>query len=680
MQSKYFAKRTARNGLLVATALACLNAAPAGALAGDMVSVPSDAALAPRGDTLLGTTPASRTITVAVTLPGRDPAGARAFVAALGTPGNALFHHYLSPAEYAARFGAPAADYASVVAWARGHALTVGEAYTARTVLPLSGTVAAVQAAFGVNFNTYKKASGTTYYAADRAPVLPADIAGKISGVIGLSSYSHFKPMLRKLPQTAHPDRSGSGPGGGFSAADLRSIYDIQPQCCTGKTQTFGLFEQGGFAPSDITTYESKMAIPPVPITARAVDGSTLSITDPDVEIEAVLDADMVLAANPAAKHVIVYEDNVDSFQVALLDSLSAMATDAAVQTISVSYGQDEALQGATAIAAENTVLTQLAAQGQAVFASAGDSGAYGDEPPALNVADPASQPLVTAVGGTTLFTDAGQTYGGEETWNDIGLGLGATGGGISSVWPIPSYQVNYFGQAYATSNGGSSTYRNVPDVAAVANPQTGVAVYSKLNGGWIVVGGTSVAAPLWAGVYSLANAGAEAFGLGKLGFANPILYGLGGGGGANYPDFLDIQDGSNGNPEYYGQAGFNAGSYYDNVTGWGSFDAANLVQDMVLYPAYFGFQDPPLPTKFRATAVTATSITVAWVPAEGTKDFVVVGSVKTPVTSQLTKTDHVTITGLKPNTYYELFVWPFTPGGINRSGPGIFVTTAAKK
>jgi len=677
MQSRHVVKGAAKSALFLATALVCAAGHPSPALASKLVKVASDAPLAPHGATLLGATPASQKITVVLALPSRDPAGAAAFVAAVGKPGNALFHQYLTPAQYAARFGASSADYTALVAWAQSQGLVPGEVFAAHTVLPLTGTAASLQAAFGVNFNTYRKPSGDTFYAADRAPQLPAELAGKISGVIGLSSASHFKPMLRRRAAGAHPNESGTGPGGGFSAADLRSIYDITPQCCGKKTQRIGLFEQGGYAEADITKYRKAMGIPDVKVTPRAVDGATLGINNPDVELEAVLDVDMVLAANPDTKQVVVYEDTIDSFQAALVDSLAAMASDPSLQIISISYGQDEALEGGVPIAVENTMLTQLAAQGQAVFASAGDSGAYGDEPPGLNVADPASQPLVTGVGGTTVFTGPGETYAGEETWNDIGLGLGATGGGVSSVWALPSYQIAY-GQSVALANGGSGTYRNVPDVAAVANPDTGVAVYSALNGGWVVVGGTSVSSPLWAGVYSLANAGSEAFGWGDLGFANTTLYALGNF-SINYPDFYDIADGSNGDVNIYGQGGFSAGSYYDNVTGWGSFDANHLMIDLVLYPAYSGFIPPALPTEFKATSVTATSIALSWKPARDIHDFEVVGSVDTPVTSVLTNKSTATVTGLKPNTYYELFVWPVTKIGINRSGAGIFVRTAAK-
>jgi kumamolisin len=650
------------------------------ASAESVVAIASDATLPHPAARLAGRTQPGRQITIAVTLPSRDPRAAAQFVARVGTRGDTLYHNYLTPAEYAARFGASETDYEAVVAWAREHGLTPGERFAGRSVLPLTGTAAAMGAALGVTFHDYIKPTGEAFYEADQTARLPAGIARIVSGVTGLTSYSHFRPLLRKLPQTAHTDGEGSGPGSAFSAADLRTAYDIKPQFLKPGTQILGVFEQGGYEPSDVTTYLTKMKIAAVPVTPRAVDHYTGVINDPDVELEAVLDIDMQLAVNPLAGRIVVYEDGTDSFQVALLDSLSAMATDHKVQTISISYGQDEALQGSAAIAAENTVLTQLAAQGQAVFVSAGDSGAYGDEPPGLNVADPASQPLVTAVGGTTLYTGAKESYFGEETWNDIGLGAGATGGGVSSVWAIPAYQTPY-GASVAVTNGGSSTYRNVPDVASVANPLTGVAVYSAINGGWVTVGGTSVSAPLWAGMYSLANAASEGLGLGPLGFANPGIYSLAGGLQYFYPDFNDILDGTNGDPGIYGVAGFTAGYYYDNTTGWGTFNANNLALDLALLTINTGSTPPALPSIPTASS-TADSITLTWRPAEGDKAFLVLIEVdnasRTPLPTTLVRTGNVTLTGLSPSTYYRIQVEPLSVGGVNRSGSAIFVRTKA--
>jgi kumamolisin len=640
------------------------------------MSVPSDARLPHPAATLVGRTAASRILTLSFALPSRDPKGAAEFATRVGKVGDPLYRQYLTPSEYAARFGASQADYDALVAWARTHGLTPGEAFTARTILPLSGRADAFEAALGVKFSDYAKASGEKFYEADSTAKLPAELAGKVSGVLGLSSYNHFRSLARGLPAGTHPLESGTGPGAAFAAADLRAAYSIPAQAYANKPQQLGIFEQGGFYPSDISTYLAKMKLPNVKLEVRGVDGYGGGVDDPGVELEAVLDIDMQIAINPAAQKITIYEDGSDTFQVALVDSFSAMATDHSVKSISVSYGQDEALQGATAIAAENTVLTQLAAQGQAVFVSSGDDGAYGDEPPALNVSDPASQPFVTAVGGTTLFTGPKEVYYAEETWNDLGAGDGATGGGISSVWAMPSYQVQ-FGTAVATANGGSATYRNVPDVAAVGNPLTGVAVYSAINGGWITIGGTSVSAPIWAGFYSLANAESEGLGFGALGFANPAIYTVGTSFGYFYPDLYDIYDGSNGDATIYGVAGFNAGPGYDNTTGYGSFNGTNLALELALLPTRANTSPPSAPTHVEAVPA-AKSIVVSWKKAPGDIAYLVVGynyQTFASLPTQLLTATTVTISGLAPSTYYYFEIVGVSKGGTNAAAPIILQT-----
>jgi subtilase family serine protease len=180
--------------------------------------------------------------------------------------------------------------------------------------------------------------------------------------------------------------------------------------------------------------YVKSNALPSPTVEAIGVNGSGTGVNDPNVELEAVLDIDMIIGINPAVQGVLVYEDADDPFPVALLDGITAVANDNRAQVLSISYGQDEALQGSSAIQAENQVFTQLAAQGITVVASAGDNGAYGDERDGkLNVEDPASQPFVTSIGGTTLFTYGGY-YSVEELWNLLASNVGATGGGVSSV------------------------------------------------------------------------------------------------------------------------------------------------------------------------------------------------------------------------------------------------------
>ncbi len=659
--AKYFRAAAALPALLLCTT--ALAASPA-------VQVP----------VLLGPTESGKSITLALTLPSRDPQGAKAFADHVTTPGDALYRHFLTPAQYAARFGADPADYAAAVAWAKAEGLAIGEQYTAGTVLAVTGPASKLQSLFAVTFRNYRDpASGRVFYAADEAPTLPAALAAKVNGVVGLSSASHFRPLVRHVAAGSVQSGTGTGPGGTYLAADLRAAYNIYPQDGAAPKQTVAVFEQGGFDPNDVAKYLARNNLPAVPLQARSVDGYGTAIDDADVELEAVLDVDMLIGMNPALARILVYEDGADSFQVALLDSLSAMATDNAVKTISISYGQDEAQQGTAAIQAENTVLTQMAAQGQAVFVSAGDSGAYG-RGAGLNVSDPASQPYVTSVGGTSLNTVKKQAYDGEVVWNDLTLGHGATGGGVSTVWPIPAYQ-NYLGQSLALYNGGSGTNRNVPDVAAVGDPLTGVAIYSRLNGGWLAVGGTSVSAPIWAGFYSLANGVSEWLGFGNLGFANPTLYAV------DEPitrtlfylPFNDITQGNNGATSLGLPAGYNAGQYYDNTTGLGSPRGGLLEADLALLPVMAQSNPPPVPRGLSAGIGSGTAA-LKWTGSAGDAAYLVfVANYFTGQTVDVViqKKPSLGVTGLSPGATYVYSVTAISPGGLSTSAPDIFTLPA---
>ena len=638
-------------------------------------------ALAAQPPVLVGATESGKAITLALTLPSRDPQGAKAFVDHVSTPGDPLYRHFLTPAQYAARFGANPSDYAAVVSWAQAEGLTVGENYTAGTVLPVTGPAAKLQSLFAVTFKNYRDpATGRVFYAADEAPTLPSALTAKVDGVIGLSSASHFLPLVKRAPiadaTRAAGSGPGTGPGGTYLASDLRAAYNIYPQDSSATKQTVAVFEQGGFDPNDVAKYLTRNKLPAVPVNARSVDGYGTAIDNADVELEAVLDIDMLIGINPALAKIIVYEDGVDSFQVALLDSLSAMASDNAVKTISISYGQDETLQGNAAITAENTVLTQLAAQGQAVFVSSGDSGAYGDESLPLNVSDPASQPYATGVGGTSLTTAKKQAYDSETVWNDLSIGHGATGGGVSAVWGIPSYQI-YLGHSLALHNGGSGKYRNVPDVAAVGDPVTGVAVYSKLNGGWLRVGGTSVSSPIWAGFYSIANAASEGLGFGSLGFANPILYAV------DEPitstifslPFHDITKGTNGDKSLGLPAGYRAGQYYDNTTGLGSPEGGTLAADLALLPTMAESNPPPKPKGLSAT-FAATMAALNWTGSTADAGyFVFVANYYTGATIDIViqKKLSLSVPGLVPGDTYVYSVSAISPGGFSTSASDIF-------
>ena len=672
-------------------AAACLAAVttalllPGTALANLTVPVPADSKSTVQlaHSALVGATESTRQIKFSITLPLRDAAAAASFAQHVSTPRDPLYRHYLTPAQYAARFGASVADYRVVAAWAKSQGLTPGEEFSAHNVLPLTGTVAAVKAAFGTQFNDYRDSTGRVFYAATGTVQVPQEIASRISAVIGLSNMHHFQPLARKLPAGMRLSIGGSGPGGAYSAADLRSIYSVPAQPAATKAETVAVFEQGGFEPNDITTYEVRNKLPATPAIFRSVDGYGGAINSPGIEAEAVLDIDMLIGLNPAVAKVLVYEAGAtEDFGTALVDSYAAMASDNKAQTISISYGLDEALQNPATLQAENTGLTQLVAQGQGVYVSSGDQGAYGDELHGLNVEDPGAQPNVVGVGGTTLFTGQKASYRYEVVWNELQTSINAaTGGGVSAVWPIPAYQTP-FGARPMTDNGGSATNRNVPDVAAVADPLTGVAVYSKINGGWLTIGGTSVASPVVASIMSIGNAVSKSWGFGPLGFTNPAIYGI-----EENPlsqaflqgDFDDTVYGNNGDVADFGIPGFNAGMNYDNTTGWGSPVGDHMLLDLALQPAINNTNNPPAAPNGVINTVTSNSIALKWTKVAGASGYFALAFNPNTQTFSVGESTlrSLTFTGLTPNTVYEVEVFSVSNGGTGASA--VYFATTAK-
>jgi subtilase family serine protease len=627
-------------------------------------------------------------IGVTLCLPLSDPKGAAEFERRVSTPGDALFHQYITPQEFAARYGANAADYAALKQWAATVGLKVSQESVARTVLGLRGTAGQMQTIFKTQLNRYKGPDGAEFYSASFSPTVPDEIASKVTSVLGLTGSRQFAPYIKigKVlgenpkwgPATDATGKTngthGSGPGGGYSAANLRTAYGIPAFGKYQKDTVVALFEQGGFSLTDVAKYADANNLPLPKLTPVGVDGSPTTVTNAEVEGEAVLDIDMIIGINPSVSQILIYEDSVDIFPTALVDALTQIANDKKVSVVSISYGDDEYNQGSAALEAENTVLGQLTGEGITILASSGDQGAYGRGPNGpYNVEDPASQPFVTGVGGTTLFTDVNSNYEGEQAWNELANDAGATGGGISSYWSIPFFQSTEPISNYVTQNGGSSTYRNVPDVSAVADLFTGVSVYSKINGGWIIIGGTSVSSPIWAGYVTLMNAGLNYLGLKDVGYFNSLLYAVGsnttGGGGDAAYDLFDIIEGTNGLPANisFGNPGYSAGAGYDNCTGNGSLWAPNFfpqLADTYVGGSFNGISN--LNVVAGSTTATAT-----WQAYPGATGYIVqlenldwpfaypLGSV------YLTKNTTFKLTGLVPNDpVYSLIIWAITPTG----------------
>ena len=625
--------------------------------------------------TLLSTVDPEKQISVILSLPLSDSKGAAEFVQRVSNPKDPLYRQYITPNEFAERYGADAGDYATLREWAAANGLTIVHESVARTFLTVRGTAAQFQTLFKTQLNNYRAPDGNEFYSAAVEPVMPDAIATKVTGVIGLTNSVQYAPLARvyqtfgedaATPDLATDTAGGTGPGGAYAPSDLRSVYKI-PGFGDVVPQTVAVFEQGGFYQTDVERYLERMELPNRPVKVVNVDGYNGSVNDRTIELEAVLDIDMVIGINPAVKEVLVYEDGTDAFGVALIDALDQVASDNKAETLSISYGLDEVQQGHSQLAAENTALTQLAAQGITVLAAAGDGGAYGQtgtdyNPAQLEAPDPGSQPLVTCVGGTSLSTGPHEVRLGEAVYNRLGLLFGATGGGVSSYWTIPSWQA----PSYVTPNGGSATYRNVPDVAAVGDPFTGVAVYSRINGGWLQAGGTSVSAPLWASYLSILNAGLEYVTGQKLGFFNPTLYGVDSGNpsGFLYPVF----DGTNGNVNLYGTPGYTAGFGYNNCTGSGT-----------IYGGGFGTQilssenggTPPGYSRIFDPTLTDTIAFFHWTKGKGATGYVI--SLFLPqhdfFECFVTKETSMTFKHLLPKSQYQLSVYGVNKGGATWDG-----------
>ncbi len=518
---------------------------------------------------LLGRVAPAQTVGLALTLPLRNQGELSALLSRLYTPGDPLSGKFLTPAEFTARFGPTESDYAAVMAAAKQSGLQVTGTHPNRLILDVSGPASAVEAAFGLTLSRYRKADGREFYAPNAGPLLPRGLAGRLAGVVGLDTAVRLRPHLR--PAVVAPSvlsgRAGSGPGGGLSPSDIKTAYSLQTTA-DGTGQTVALFELDGYTPSDIRAYEAQFGLPQVTlqnILVGSATGAAGTLTD-----EVTLDIELAQALAPNIGRILVYE--APNSESAVLDCYSRIANDNLAKQISTSFGEPESVAVTNLTAAENRIFQQMAAQGQSVFAASGDLGAY-DDGTTLSLDDPGSQPYVTSLGGTSLATNGtGGPYAGETAWGvpysvsdpasgTGGYGIGG-GGGFSTLWPTPSYQ---------TALPLASAGRSVPDVALDSDPQTGYAVYT--GGKWAVFGGTSAAAPLWAGFNALVNQGRAAAGKAPVGFLNPLLYAIGGS-AAYSADFHDITSGTN--------LFYPAGTGYDNASGLGSFRGDALLSTLV--------------------------------------------------------------------------------------------------
>ena len=499
----------------------------------------------------LGRLAGTNELRLALCLPLRNPAGLTNLLAAIYHPGNPQYHHYLTPGEFADRFGATPADYATLARFAGTNGLTITAAHRNRLVLDVTGKAADVERAFHVKLSWYRHpAEARNFFAPDIAPTVDRQLP--LRQVSGLDDFysRHSNAVLTpgQVPAGRQPN-GGTSPLGNYMGNDFRQAY-LPGTTLTGAGQSVALVEFDGFHPEDITNYLDAIGLTNnVPqVTVEPVDGG-VSTTGTGIG-EVTLDIDMVAAMAPGVSNIFVYEAHNPSPWV---DVISQIANDDLAAQVSCSWS------GGGSDAATEAVFEQLAAQGQSFFNAAGDTGAYTNVVPF-----PCASANITQVGGTYLDTDTNGDYVAEAVWNDGGGAAGSGGIGLGVDLPVWQMGVDM------TTNHGSTAWRNAPDVALTAAD-----IYVVVNNQGGTIAGTSCAAPLWAGLAALVNQQAAAGGEAPVGFLNPAIYALCR--GTNYDAiFHDIVIGNDTNlistTNYVAEPGF------DLCTGWGTPAGTNLI------------------------------------------------------------------------------------------------------
>jgi len=497
----------------------------------------------------VGALPAAQRMSLAISLPLRNEASLDNLLQQIYDPQSPSYRQYLSVDEFTQQFGPAAEDYAALIGFAGANGLTVDETAANRLVLDVQGPVSNIEKAFHVTMGVYQHPTeNRTFYAPDREPTL--DLAVQVLHISGLDNFT--LPYAKHIVSSQAPDAggktTGSGPGGDFIGSDMRAAY-YGSGPLTGAGQSVGLFEFAGYELSDVQLYFQTLNQPlNVPVKGVSLNGVPLSCPPTSCDdSEQVLDIEMSISMAPGLKQVIVYVGSSD------VSIYNRMAADNTAKQLSCSWGwsDDES--------SLDPIFKEMAAQGQSSFVATGD---FGSRTPGDSVW-PSDDPYVTGVGGSDLTTNGpGGSWLSETGWS------GSAGGPSKNGIPIPKYQE--IPGVINTSNNGSTTLRNIPDVAAEANTNQ----FSCWDGGCFGGnGGTSYASPQWAAFTALANQQALEDGGTTIGFLNPKIYRIGV--APSYDsNFHDIVSGSNG--------GYTAVVGFDLVTGWGSMIGPTLIDTLV--------------------------------------------------------------------------------------------------
>lgn len=488
--------------------------------------------------------------TVDVTIRLRSRAGKKPIIDANEYRKPVAKRTVLSRKDFEQIYGADPASIARVEAFARQNNLTVKEKSPGRRTVILSGTVKAMNHAFGVELKEYKHPNGN-YRGRTGAIRLPVELKDIVEGVFGLDNRPQAKPHFRRRSGAGGIRPAAQGEGESYTPPQVAALYNF-PTGVDGSGQCIALIELGGgYNPTDLSNYWKQLKLTETPsVSAVPVgDGSNNPTGDPNgPDGEVMLDIEVAGSIAPAAKIVVYFADNTDA---GFLNAITTAVHDSTnnPSIVSISWGGPESSWTQQAMTSMDQAFQAAAAMAVTVCVAAGDDGSTDGVDDGLNHVDfPASSPNVLACGGTELMA-SGNTISSETVWNELANSEGATGGGVSDVFPLPSWQSS--ANVPPSANPNHNVGRGVPDVAGDADPTTGYV--TRVDGQPDVIGGTSAVAPLWASLIALINES-----LGKpAGFINPLLYQNPEG------DFNSITSGNNG--------AYSAGPGWNACTGLGS-------------------------------------------------------------------------------------------------------------
>lgn len=495
---------------------------------------------------LVGHLPATQSMRLDIVLPMHNQAGLTNLLNQLYNPSSPSYRQFLTVQEFTAKFGPTPDDYDSVIHFATTNGFTVVGGTRDAMDVQLKGSVASIETAFHVTLGVYQHPTeNRTFYAVDREPTL--DLPFQLWHISGLDNYSIPRPALEHRIAKNSKATTGSCPQQSFCGSDMRAAY-YGGTALDGTGQNIGLLEYAGFDIADVNTYYKNAGqTRTAAVTGISTDGTPLSCLANQGcdDTEQTIDITQALGMAPGTTTVYMY---VGSSDTALL---GAMSSDIPLPAqLSASWIWDPSDPST-----DDPYFMKMAAQGQNYFQASGDAGKFNSGYPTW----PCDSAYVTSVGGTDLETTGpGGAWKSETAWSDGGGGFWA-----ADDIPIPAWQK----KTAAGCSECSQTYRNAPDVSANAN-FTFYVCADQTTCSANEYGGTSFAAPMWAGYLALYNQKRAAHGLKSIGFINPAIYAAGL--SKQYDnDFNDIVSGSN---------GYSAGKGYDLATGWGSPKAGNSI------------------------------------------------------------------------------------------------------